>query len=59
MKEVRLWKGSEEKEPCYGKMDQCSAIFSQRMNNTTMCQATPSSEYMRVEAALRHSRSQL
>lgn len=38
----RIWR--EEKEPYYEKMDRCSAIFSQRMNNTTMCQATPSSE---------------
>lgn len=51
MKEERLWKGSEEKEPYYGKMDQCSAIFFKRMNNITMCQVTPSSEYMSVAAA--------
>lgn len=47
----RIWR--EQKEPYHGKMDQCSAIFSQRMNNSTMCQVTPSSEYMRVAAALR------
>ena len=50
--EVRLQKGSErgEKEPYYGKRDQRGTICFQRMNNDTMCQATPASEYIGVAA---------